>query len=176
MIEIKTKKPKIAINYENPNQVMLIFIAPKNVAIAIEQLKDDKDLTLQLKEYKEKRTLSQNAYLWVLCGEIAKITDLSKEEVYRQYVKDYGVYEVLPIKNSAVDSFIYKWGKNGIGWFCEKLGKSKIQDYTNIIAYYGTSTYDTKEMSKLMDAVIRDCETIGISTLTKEQINLLESN
>ena len=176
MIEIKTKKPKIAINYENPNQVMLTFIAPKNVAIAIEQLKDDKDLTLQLKEYKEKRTLSQNAYLWVLCGEIAKATDLSKEEVYRKYVKDYGVYEVLPIKDSVVDSFIYKWGKNGIGWFCEKIGKSKIENYTNIFAYYGSSTYDTKEMSRLMDAIIEDCKTIGISTLTKEQINLLESN
>lgn len=176
MIEFKSKKPKIAIDYTNPYEIEITFKASKQVASAIELLRDDKDLTIQVKEYKEKRTLSQNAYLWVLCGEIAKITILSKEEVYRQYVKDFGVYEILPIKNEVVDSFILKWGKNGIGWFCEKLGKSKIENYTNVIAYYGSSTYDTKEMARLMDAVIRDCETIGINTLTKEQISLLESN
>lgn len=176
MIEFKSKKPKIAIDYNNPNQVEITFKADKTIANVLEQLKDDKDLTIQVKEYKEKRTLSQNAYLWVLCGEIAKITDLTKEEIYRQYVKDFGVYEILPIKDDAVESFKYKWGKNGIGWFCETLGKSKINNYTNIIAYYGSSTYDTKEMSRLMDAVIRDCETIGISTLTKNEISMLEGN
>lgn len=60
--------------------------------------------------------------------------------------------------------------KNGIGWVCEEIGKSKIEGYTNVKAYYGSSTYNSKEMARLIDSIVEDCKLQGIPTDTPEQI------
>lgn len=176
MIEFTTTKPRLSISFSDPNKIEVTFVASKNCASELENLKEDKELVVQIKQLIKKRTLTQNAYLWVLLDKIAQKINRSKEEIYREYVKDYGVFEILPIKNDAKESFISKWTKNGLGWITQEIGESKLKGYTNIIAYFGSSTYDTKEMSRLMDAVIQDCDSLGIQTLTKEEISLLECN
>lgn len=85
-------------------------------------------------------------------------------------IKYIGVYEVLPIKNEAVEKFRQAWNKNGLGWICEEIGKSKIEGYTNVKAHYGSSSYDSKEMSRLIDSIVEDCKMQGIPTDTPEQI------
>lgn len=59
--------------------------------------KQDKTKKYELKEYKEKRSKSQNAYAWEIIGKIANIQRLSKEEVYLQMLKDYGQSEFVSI-------------------------------------------------------------------------------
>ena len=172
MVEFKTKSPKIAVLLNN--QVEVTFTTNKSVIGALEGL-DDSELTVSVKKYSKKRSLSQNAYLWVLLDEIGQNIGRSKEDVYKTYIKDYGVFEILPIKNEAVDSFIYKWGKNGLGWFCEDLGESKLQGFTKLIAYYGSSVYNSKEMQRLLDAVIYDAQELGINTMTLSEIMLLSN-
>ena len=112
----------------------------------------------------------------MLLNELAIKLRTSKEDLYKIFIKDYGVFEILPIKNEAVESFVNKWSKNGIGWFCENLGDSKLTGYTKLIAYYGSSTYNKKEMNRLIEAVIDSCQDNGISTLTPEEIELLENS
>ena len=171
MIEFKSQqKPRIALSLDGA--VELTFTAPKTVLRAFDGLKD-KPLTVQVKEFREKRSLSQNAYMWGLLDKLAEKVNQSKEAVYKSYVKDYGVFEILPIRNEAVSSFISKWGKNGLGWFCEDLGESKLTGYTKLIAYYGSSTYNTQEMTRLIDAVVTDCREQGIDTMTLTDIMLL---
>ena len=162
MIEFKAQKPRIALTLDN--LVELTFTAPKTVLRAFDGL-TDKPLTVQVKEFREKRSLSQNAYLWVLLDKLAAKLDQCKEDIYKEYVKDYGVFEILPIKNDAVATFMSKWGKSGLGWFCEDLGESKLDGYTRLIAYYGSSTYNTEEMRRLIDAVVYDCQQYGIDTM-----------
>lgn len=163
MIEFKTpQKPRIALLLDG--QIEITFTAPKSVLRAIDGLKD-KALTVTVKEYREKRSLSQNSYLWVLLDKLAEKVNRSKEDIYKAYVKEYGVFEILPIRNEAVSSFIAKWGKNGIGWFCEDLGESKLDGYTKLVAYYGSSTYNTQEMTRVIEAVIFDCKEQGIETM-----------
>lgn len=174
MIEFKTpQKPRIALTLDE--QVELTFTAPKIVLRALDGLKD-KPLTVTVKEFRGKRSLSQNDYLWVLLDKLAQKVNLCKEEVYKSYVKDYGVFEILPIRNEAVNSFISKWGKNGLGWFCEDLGESKLNGYTKLIAYYGSSTYNTQEMTRLINAVVCDCREYGINTIPLADIMLLASD
>ena len=173
MIEFKSFKPRIAVLLNN--QVEVTFITQKHVINALENL-DDSELTVTIKKYSKKRTLSQNAYLWVLLDEIGKKVGRSKEDVYKTYIKDYGVFEILPIKNEAVKSFIRKWGKNGLGWFCEDLGESKLQGFTKLIAYYGSSTYTSDEMKRLIDAVVYDAKELGINTMTLSEIMLLAND
>lgn len=92
--------------------------------------------------------------------------------MYRQYIYGCGSYEVLPIKNEAVLKFIESWQHNGLGWVCDTT-KSKLEGYTNVLAYYGTSTYTKDEMSVLLSQVVDDCVAQGIPTKKKEDINKL---
>ena len=43
----------------------------------------------------------------------------------------------------------------------------------NVTLYYGSSTYDTKQMSRLIDNIVQDCQAVGIETLTPDKLALL---
>lgn len=174
MVEFKTKTPEFKFLVDG--KIEISFKADKSILKAFDGVDKEKEFTINIKEYRKKRTLSQNAYLWVLLDEIGKKLRLNKEQVYKSYIKDYGIFEVLPIKNEAVDRFTNNWAKNGLGWFTQELGKSKLDGYTNLIAYYGTSTYNTQELNRVLDAIIEECKELGIQTLTKEEISLLQND
>ena len=174
MIEFKTKTPEFKFLFNG--LVEISFKTDKSILKQFQSLKDDKELTVQVKEYRQKRTLSQNAYMWVLLDEIGKAVNRSKEDIYKELVKDYGVFEILPLKDDAVKRFNHNWSKNGLGWFTEIIGKSKLKGYTNLIAYYGSSTYDTKEMTRLLEAVINECQELGIQTMTLSEMMLLQND
>ena len=174
MIEFRAEnKPKIALLLGG--QVEITFTAPKSILRAFEELAD-KPLAVTVKEYRQKRSLSQNSYLWVLLDKLGAKLDRSKEDIYKEYVKDYGIFEVLPIRNEGVKFFTTNWSKHGLGWFCEDLGESKLDGYTKLIAYYGSSTYNSKEMARLIDAVIQDCEEQGIQTMPLSEVMLLQND
>ena len=174
MIEFRAEnKPKIAVLIDG--KVEITFITSKSVLRAFDSLQD-KPLTVTIKEFRQKRSLSQNSYLWVLLDKLAEKVNRSKEDIYRIFVKDYGVFEILPIRNDAVERFKTNWSKNGLGWFTEDLGESKLNGYTKLIAYYGSSTYNSKEMARLIDAVIQDCEEQGIQTMPLSEIMLLQND
>lgn len=173
MIEFKSDKPpRIALTLDE--QVEITFTTKKSVLTAFNGL-PDKPLTITVKEFRKKRSLSQNSYLWVLLDEIAQKLDQSKEFIYKAFVRDYGVFEVLPIKNEAVEDFKAKWGKQGLAWFTEELGESKLNGYTKVMAYYGSSTYNSKEMTRLIDAVVYECQQLGINTMPLSDIMLLSN-
>jgi hypothetical protein len=158
-IDFATKKPKIT------------FLINNNIT-SLEEIENVELLDIEAKKHREKRSLDANAYCWVLLGKLAEKMDMKSEEIYKMEIKDIGVYEVLPIRNEAIQKFIEAWQKNGIGWVCEEIGKSKLQGYTNIKAYYGSSTYDNKQMSRLVDSIVEDCKLQGIETDTPEQIEM----
>ena len=156
-IDFTTRKPKIT------------FLINNSIT-SLEEIENVELLDIEAKKHREKRSLDANAYCWVLLGKLAEKMDMKSEEIYKMEIKDIGVYEVLPIRNEAIQKFIEVWQKNGIGWLCEIIGKSKIDGYTNIKAYYGSSTYDNKQMSRLIDSIVQDCKLQGIPTDTPEQI------
>lgn len=156
-IDYATKKPK------------LTFLINNNIT-SLEEIENVDLLDIEAKKHREKRSLDANAYCWVLLGQLSEKIGLLPQEIYKMEIKDIGVYEVLPIKNEAVEKFVQAWQKNGIGWICEIIGESKLKGYTNIKAYYGSSTYDTKQMSRLIDSIVEDCKLQGIPTDTPEQI------
>lgn len=141
---------------------------------SLEEIQNLDLLDIEVKQHREKRSLDANAYCWVLLGKLSDKMNLPSEEIYRMEIKEIGVYEVLPIKNEAVDKFKEAWKKNGIGWVCDIIGNSKINGYTNIKAYYGSSTYDTKQMAKFIDNIVENCKLQGIETLTPRELERLK--
>lgn len=137
--------------------------------------KQDNTKKYEVKEYKEKRSLDANAYAWVLLGKLQDKLHIPKEEIYRDAIKNIGSYEVIPIKNEAVEKFRQAWSKKGLGWITETT-KSKLDGYTNVLAYYGSSIYDKKEMTRFIEQIIQECEQLDIETKSKTEIDsLLES-
>lgn len=167
------QNPHISIALEGKAEIT--FVTSKSNIYGFEGLKDI-PLTVIVKKVSKRRSLSQNAYMWGLINEIAIKLHRGKEAVYRDYIKEFGVFEILPIQNQAVESFISKWGKNGLGWFCENLGKSKLQGYTKLMAYFGSSTYTSSEMKRVIDAVIQDCQELDINTMSISDIMLLKND
>lgn len=135
----------------------------------------DKDKQYEITEYKKKRSLDANSYCWVLCKKIADKLRITKEEVYIKVIHEVGKFEILPIKDEAVDTFIKAWTSKGIGWLCEVLNKSKLDGYTNLIAYYGSSIYDTKEMSVLIDNIVQEAKQLNIETMPPNELEQLKS-
>ena len=122
-IDFNTSKPKITILLDTNNKEL------------VEELKNDGKLNIELKKYRKKRSLDSNAYSWVLLGELQNVLNIPKEEIYRDLIRNIGSYEVVPVKNEAVEKFRQAWSKNGLGWITETT-KSKLEGFTNVITYY----------------------------------------
>lgn len=167
MLEIKTEKPVLSFNFKG--KLIISFEADKRLAEAFNNL-PDKPLVLTIKEYRPKRSLDANAYFWTLCDKVAEKLNTTKEEIYKEKIKECGVFEIVPLRNDAVERYTAMWGKNGLGWFCEVLGASKLQGYTNVITYFGSSTYNSKEMSRITDSLLEDCKELGIQTITPAEL------
>ena len=131
-----------------------------------------KPIRVEIKKYSKQRSLDANNFCWALCTEIGNALKppLPKEDVYRRAIRQVGEYEPLPIKEEAVETFQNRWAKGGVGWFAEIIDNSKLPGYKLVFAYYGSSTYDTKAMSRLIDYLVDEMEQMGLSIpLGKEE-------
>jgi hypothetical protein len=151
-------------------RVKLPLIAKKFVAEIKERL-----YVAEIKEYREKRSLDANAYFWTITGKFAAKTGIPIKTIYQQYIQNIGDnFEIIPVRIDAKDRWIKNWESRGLGWVCNDLETSKLDGYTNIVCYYGSSTYDTAQMSRLIDFAVQDCKDQGIETATPEQLALIK--
>lgn len=135
-------------------------------------LEQDKDDIFEIKKRKSLRSLNANGYAWKLCSEIANVLGVTKEEVYKKIIKEAGEFEVVPIRREAVKMFISGWTRKGLGWLCD-VQESKLQGYVNVVIYYGSSIYDTKQMSTLINSLVQEAKNLGIVTLDDLEIERL---
>lgn len=167
MTEITFRTAKL----ESGKLIIDIPMDQRGAVMKFLRTKKDRPYDLTIKEHREKRSLDANAYAWVLIGKIADALRITPKEIYRQAIQDIGGnYEVIPIKEAAADRFKEIWEAQGLGWPCMDMGKSKIPGYRNLRAYYGSSTYDTRQMSALIDHIVQDCKQLGIETLTPDKL------
>jgi hypothetical protein len=149
------------------------FILPK-IMDFINTLEGDKEYSIVIDKEVKKRSNDANRYFWELVGKLSEKVNVSPEDIYRTYIKDIGGnYEVLPIRDDAVETWTKNWRSRGIGWQCEIIGESKLRGYTNVICYYGSSTYNTKQFSRLINLCIDDCKQNGIEVMTPSEMALM---
>lgn len=139
-----------------------------------ENLKDS-EIDITIKKHRHKRSLDANSYAWVLIDRLAEKLKLPKEEIYRNAIKSIGGVSVFVcVQEKAYNNLANMWTSKGIGWQVEKTS-SKIDGCVNAILYYGSSVYDTAQMSDLINNLVEDCKAVGIPTLTPNEILELES-
>jgi hypothetical protein len=126
-----------------------------------------------------KRSLDANAYFWALCGKLAAKLRTTREEIYREYVREIdGASVTLPIREDAREAFMRNWGGKGIGWICEDMGPSKAERFKGfrvVICHYGSSTFDKAQMAQLIDLAVQDCKAQGIETMAPDEIARMNS-
>lgn len=139
----------------------------------VDELRNKEKLTIKVGKFRPKRSLDANAYCWVLISKIAEKTRVPKDDVYKEAIRSVGGnYDVVCIKEDAAPALISAWEKMGIGWQAEET-LSKLDGCTNVLLYYGSSTYDTAQMSRLIDGIIQDCKALGIETKSDSEIESL---
>ncbi len=135
----------------------------------------EKDVRLTIRRYRKKRSLDANAYFWVIVDKIAEKIGVPEKEIYREAIREIGgVSDLYCMKSEAVEKFRRSWEKNGKGWQTEIL-PSQLEGCTNVLVYFGSSTYDTEQMSRLIDNIVQDAHALGIETKTPTELARLKS-
>lgn len=145
----------------------------------IERLSKLEKLTVIIKKFFKKRSLDANAYCWVLCDKIAKELSkegqaVTKESIYKDAIIQIGTFEPMIAQEKTFDNFKRIWEKQGLGFIVQEV--SKKDKCVKVHCYYGSSTYDSKEMSLLIQLLVDLAKILDIETKTPAEIkSLLES-
>lgn len=123
-----------------------------------------KEVSIDIKKASRSRTKTANDFCWAMCTDIgnALTPPLEKEEVYRRAIKAVGKFETMHMRAEAIDTFRNIWKQRGTGWFTEVVDYSPVPGCKVVFAYYGSSTYDTVEMSRLIDYLKQDMENMEL--------------
>ena len=129
--------------------------------------------TVTPKQWRAKRSLDANAYLWVLCDKISKVLGIDKADVYKDAIVHQGVCDIIDIRRDALPEFVRHWVGHGIGWFAQKIDES--DDRVTLAVYSGSSVYDSKQMSLIIDWIVQLAKDMDIETATPEEITLMKA-
>ena len=164
-------------SFPKREQLLTIEILDTDFAWAYDVMKDDV-LDIEIKRHRRRRSKDANAYAWVLMDAIAealtvvRARPIKAEDVYREAIREIpGVSDIVVVPDGAVRMLRAGWAHKGIGWQSEILGPNLTMGYTNVILYYGSSVFDTKQMGALLDYLIAEAKELAIPTDTQEQID-----
>ena len=135
-----------------------------------ERLKTSKKLRVEAKQYRKRRSLDANAYLWVLLQKMAEVLKSDKWSLYLQMLKQYGQFTYIVVKPNAVESVKKQWRE------CEEIGEVDVNGTkaVQMLCYYGSSTYDSQQMAHLIDKVVEECEELGIETISPAELQQMK--
>ena len=137
------------------NLNLVIFDEPE-VLNGLAKMSGEVDVTI--KGLRHKRSKSANDYAWALFEEMAIKLGTTKEEVYLRMLKRYGQSVIVTVKEGVDVSSIFKYYEffndglhNGVKFVAYKV-------------FIGSSQYDTKQMSILLEGTIKEAKAMGIQT------------
>lgn len=139
-LDYKTKKPVITIE---------LNAEPEE----IEKLLELK-LEIKLEKAKKKRSLDANAMLWACLADIAGATGMANRDAYLYELKRYGKYTHILVKQEALEDIKALWRET------QEVGQRG--DMVELLCFFGSSTYNSSEFSKLLEGVISDMKDLGL--------------
>ena len=151
------------VSFDTDGHQRVCFTLDRRVEMA-----DLKDVDLRLKavRWREKRSLNANALLWACIDKIASSLRTDKWNVYLMMLKRYGKFTYVIVPDGAVEKMKEMWRE------LEVVGEVNVngRDATQLLCYYGSHTYDTKEFSRLLDGVIDEMKELGLQTPQEEDM------
>jgi hypothetical protein len=157
---------------------LVIPLDNENLSIARDFVFNQKDkfYNLEIKEYREKRSLNANSYFWLLVSKISEVIKTSNNEIYNKMLCDYGQMQLennSPVMISILSKINILKLQDEIYKHLKVIGEGEIKGkkFTHYVVMRGSSTYNTSEFSTLLNGTISECKDLGIETLTKSEIN-----
>ena len=130
------------------------------------------DLDITAKKHRNKRSLDANAYAWVLMQKIAEKVNKGKWEVYLDMLRQYSrAFTFLIVKPKAVEAVMNMYRT------CIDFGEINVNGMTGhqLQVYFGSSTFDTKEMTVFLDGIISTANDLNIPTETPAEIERMKA-
>ena len=134
--------------------------------------------TYELKEKKKHRTLTQNAYYWVLLSKVADVMRMSKTECHNRMLRDYG--QLQTVGGQAIRCMIPDTDEaeaKALHMATVHLKPtSQVRCMADGVIYRtycvlrGSHEYSTKEMTVLTDGLIQEAKALGIETLPPAEL------
>lgn len=150
-----------------------LCIRTKDAQPFLENVKQGKQYTVEIKEYRETRTRTANNFLWMILDKCAEKLHTTKEELYRKYIPSVGTFRDWDLPEDKVGTFCHAWESQGTGWVTERVDYAGDGNLITIRAYYGSSTYTKQRMSRLIDMVVEDAKELGVDCMTEKERSLL---
>ncbi len=148
------------------------FVLIPKISEYIQTLKNDKEYVIEVKEYREKRSLSANNYYWELIEQLSKAINIAKDELHELMLQSYGTLLRDEDNNLLGMSTEYEIDSVKTGIHAKYRGKSELNGKT-FYHYYlikGSRFYNSKEMSELIRGVVEECKSCNIETRTPEEL------
>lgn len=154
------------------NRFRITFEVNENDVVKAEydKIKSYEKLKIKAVRYTQRRSLDANAYFHVLVGKIADVLTISKAKAKNVLICKYGQPQLLPdggimvYKTNAPEEFM--WEQESMHCIPVKYDEKA----TFYKVYRGSHTYDTKEMSVLIDGTVADAKELGIETATPDEL------
>ena len=125
-------------------------------------------LDVKITKHRERRSLTSNAYAWVLITKIAQSMrpPLNKEDVYAEMLKRYGQGDIVTIQKERLDGVLRAFD------YYEQKGTGTVngKEFIHMMVYVGSSQYNTKEMSVFIDGIVNEAKDLGLETLPPDEL------
>lgn len=126
----------------------------------------DKELDVTIVQHRNRRSLDANALLWACLGEIAKAIRSDSWSIYLYMLERYGKYTYILVKPEAVEGVKAVWRET-------KVVGETTEGMIQMLCYFGSSTYDSKEFATLLDGVISEMREMHLETPSSEGMRRL---
>lgn len=159
------RKADLRLNVDGSVELLLTVQGDKGYLSELVKRVNEKPHTVEIEPLKRKRSLDANAYLWVLMGKMAEVLKTSKDEIYLEMLARYGVFTHIVVKPNMVDKVKAEWK------LVRELGEVTVNGKagTQLQCFFGSSTYDSREFSHLLDGVISEAKDLGIDTVSQSE-------
>ena len=129
----------------------------------------DKDLDIDIKVHRKKKSNNANGYAWHLMQEMAEALKSDKWSVYIDMLVKYSnKFVVVTLANDEIADSMKKMVRAYVDLGKDAQGRPILQ------LYEGTSGFDSKEYSIFLDGICQECKDLGIPTITPREIAMLE--
>lgn len=158
----------ISTDWKSGETLITFSMDDKKKMAEVDKLGDAK-LSIEAKKHREKRSIDANAFAWVLLGKIAEAIKDDKWNVYIRMLKRYSNdYVTLQIREDALERFKTEWRA------VEDLGEVRSGVH-QVLAFYGSHTFDSHQMATFIDGIISECELLDIETATPDELARMKS-
>lgn len=159
---------RIARDFDTNNKIIEIITNEPDLSV-LDALRDV-ECEVTIKKWHPKRSLTANAYCWVLCQKIAELLKTSKDEVYEELIQKYGYFLMNEDDSPVTITVSSKVDMSRIDGHFRFYRDSKDGRFKSYILIRGSSQYDSKEMAHFIDGIVSECKDMGIETLPPDEL------